>query len=157
MGISLTRSGMEERRFEAIKLLKQGYSQVEIARKFDVTPAAVNIWKKKHEADGKKALRAIPHSGRPNKLDENQREELTEFLDQGALACGFETDDWTCQRVQQLICEQFDVDYHVDHLSRLLRELGYSAQRPKQRSKKHDAQAVKTWRRKNWKRIKKGR
>ncbi len=141
---------------QAIDLLRKGVSQAEIARKFDVTESAVSQWKKKWKEQGKKSLRGIPHTGRPAKLDDYQKEQLVQLLDDGAIACGFDTDDWTCPRVQRLIAERFEVDYHVDHLSRLLRDLGYSAQRPKRRSTKHDPEAIATWRRKDWKRIKKG-
>lgn len=156
MAAIVTRAAMEARRMQAIELLRQGMSQAEVARKFDVTKAAVSYWHKKWKEQGKRSLRAKPHSGRPTKLDEEQRQQLMDYLDQGALACGFETDDWTCPRIQRLIAQRFAVDYHVDHLSRLLRELGYSAQRPKRRSNKHDPKAIATWRRTTWKRIKKG-
>lgn len=152
----MTRKQMEARRMHAVELLRAGCSLTEVARKFDVTPAAVCYWKKTWKEHGKRALATKPHSGRPSKLDESQKQQLMDFLDQGAKACGFDTDDWTCPRVQQLIAKAFDVEYHVDHLSRLLRELGYSAQRPKRRSTKYDPEAIKTWRRKEWPRIKKG-
>ena len=126
----VTRAAMEARRMQAIELLRQGMSQAEVARKFDVSKAAVSDWHKKWKEQGKRSLRGKPHSGRPTKLDEDQRGQLTDCLDQGALACGFETDDWTCPRVQRLIAQRFAVDYHVDHLSRLLRELGVRGSTP---------------------------
>lgn len=153
---TMTRVQMEARRMQAIELLRAGWSPTEVARKFDVTTSAVSHWKKTWKEQGKRALATKPHSGRPSKLDDAQKQQLMDFLDQGARACGFDSDDWTCPRVQQLIAKAFDVEYHVDHLSRLLRELGYSAQRPKRRSNKHDPDAIKTWRRKQWPRIKKG-
>ena len=152
----LTRKSLESRRMQAIELLKSGWSQADIARKFDVSEGAVSNWKKKWKEEGKRSLRAQPHSGRPSKLSVDQRSELIELLTQGAKECGFETNDWTCPRVKQLIQDRFEVTFHVDHLCRLLRQLGFSPQRPKRRSKKHSAEAIATWRRKDWKRIKKG-
>lgn len=156
MSSTMTRSQMESRRMQAIELLREGWTQADVARKFDVTTGAVCRWNKTWKEQGKRALRGVPHPGRPSELSDTQRAELMELLDKGALDSGFSTDDWTCPRVQQLIAREFDVHYHVDHLSRLLRGLGYSSQRPKRRSNKHDPQAIKTWRRKDWKRIKKG-
>jgi transposase len=40
---------------------------------------------------------------------------------------GLEADLWTCPRVQALIERQYKVRYHVDHLPRLLRRLGFTA------------------------------
>jgi transposase len=68
------------------------------------------------------------------------------LLEQGALKWGIETNDRAFQRVQQLILQQFEVEFHVDHPGHLVRQWGFSAQRPKQISKQHNPRAVKTWR-----------
>lgn len=153
---TMTRAQMEARRMQAVELLRAGWKVTEVAHKFDVTPSAVSHWKTKWKELGKRALATKPHSGRPPKLNSTQKQQLVDHLDRGAKACGFDTDDWTCPRVQQFIAKTFDVHYHVDHLSRLLRNLGYSPQRPKRRSQKYDGEAIKTWRRREWPRIKKG-
>ncbi|MBI5077577.1 helix-turn-helix domain-containing protein, partial [Candidatus Falkowbacteria bacterium] len=41
---SLSREQREKARFKAAKLFEKNVSQAEIARRFKVTPAAVNYW-----------------------------------------------------------------------------------------------------------------
>jgi transposase len=156
MVATMTRAQMEARRLKGIELLRSGWSQADVSRELGVTDAAVCQWNRVWKCEGKRALRAKPHSGRPPKLQSAQKLRLEELLERGALASGFETDDWTCPRVQQLIAKEFGVDYHVDHLSRLLRDLGFTPQRPKMRSNRRDEKAIRNWRRREWPRIKKG-
>jgi len=117
---------MEERRLEGAKMLRQGRRQSEIARELGVSEAAVSQWKHELEENGTGALRANPATGRPSKLDAMQRLELKRLLHQGARAAGFDTDQWTQSRVQQLIHTRFGVWYHPNYVGRLLTQLGVS-------------------------------
>ena len=45
--------------------------------------------------------------------------------------------------VKELIEREFDVEYHADHLSKLIRGLGLSAQKPMVRAKERDEKAIK--------------
>lgn len=56
-----------------------------MARKFDVTTDAVSCWKKTWKERGKRALRGVPHPGRPSELSDAQRENLMNLLDHGAI------------------------------------------------------------------------
>ena len=73
----------------------------------------------------------------------------------GAKSNGFSTDLWTCPRVAQLIWERFGVDYHVDHIGRLLHGLGWGPQKPQRRAIERDEEAIRRWVNKEWPRIKK--
>ena len=46
------------------------------------------------------------------------------------MAYGLETGIWTSPLVSQVIREEFEADYHPGHVRRLLKQLGYSRQRP---------------------------
>ena len=151
-----TQLELQTRRMEAVEMLRAGYSQADVAFRFGVSKGAVSQWRKKWKEEGKRSLRATPHQGPRPKLDQNQQAELVRQLDQGAIHAGFETDDWTCVKVQKLIRDYFDVDYHVDHLGKLLRKLGFTPQRPKRQGQRRDAKSISTWWRKAWPRIKKG-
>ncbi|MCH8316166.1 MAG: winged helix-turn-helix domain-containing protein [Planctomycetes bacterium] len=50
-----------------------------------------------------------------------------------------------CPRIAKLIERKFGVGYHVDHLPRLLRGLGFSCQKPTRRAKERDAEAIRRW------------
>ena len=146
---------LERRRFRALELLEDGYDAGEVARRVGVDRRSVRRWKAAHRDGGDRALKARPVSGRPPKLTLPQKEELEALLLAGPQAAGFSTDLWTCPRVRDLIRKQFGVRYHVEHIGRLLRSLGWSPQRPQRRAVERDEDKIQGWVKKIWPRIKK--
>jgi putative transposase len=57
--------------------------------------------------------------------------------------------------VAELVERRFGVDYHVDHVGRLLHELGWSAQLPTRHSVERDEVAIQRWVHESWRRVKK--
>lgn len=106
---------------------------------------------------GLKALRAKPQLGKRPQLDATQHQELVEILLAGPRAAGFANELWTCPRVAQVIQRRFGVRYHSSHVWKLLRKLGWSCQKPEQRAREQDEEAVRRWRKCDWPRIKKER
>ena len=87
---------MAERRAEGGRLLQSGeMSQAQIARHLGVSEATVSKWKKKLDQGGPEALQAHQASGRPPKLSQADKQKLVSILEQGALAAGFGTEQWT--------------------------------------------------------------
>ena len=146
---------LERRRYRAIELLEDGYDAGEVARRVGVDRRSVRRWKAAHRDGGAQALAARPASGRPPKLTPTQKEKLEALLLAGPEAAGFATDLWTCPRVRDLIRERFGVRYHVDHIGRLLRSLGWSPQRPQRRAVERNEEKIQGWVKKTWPRIKK--
>jgi len=152
----LTREQMEERRLEGGRLLKAGkLSQAEIGRQLGVSHAAVSEWAKIVEGKGTKGLKSRKASGVQSKLDQEQQQKLKKILKQGTLRHGFPTDRWTLERVRQVIQEKFETSYHPKYLSRLLRQLGFSPQKPIPQAIEQEKELVKAWLEKDWTRIKK--
>ena len=77
------------------------------------------------------------------------------MLLEGAREPGYPTDLWTCPRVADLIRKRFGVDYHVDHIGRLLRSLGFSTQKPQRRAVERNEEEIQRWVAEDWPRIKK--
>lgn len=146
---------LEARRLRALELLESGSHPQDVANQLGVTRRSVDIWRKKYRELGEEAILAKPHPGRACFLDDEQLEDLCERLVEGAVSQGFESDLWTCPRVQTLIEREYNVLYHVDHLPRLLRKLGFSPQKPQKRAVERDEERIATWIRKDWPRIKK--
>jgi transposase len=88
-------------------------------------------------------------------LSAAQLAQLDALLRQGAEAFGSQGAVWTCRRVARLIAEQFGVRYHPAHVSRLLRRLGWTVQKPILRATQRDAQAITAWYHERWPAIKK--
>jgi transposase len=146
---------LERRRLRAVALLKEGLTPVEVARRVGVDRRSVRRWHAAYREAGEVALAARPAPGRPTKLSTAQRRQLERRLLKGARAAGFETDLWTCPRVAWLIEQQFGVRYHVDHLGRLLRQLGFTPQKPERRAVERDEAAIQRWVKQDWPRVKK--
>jgi putative transposase len=106
---------------------------------------------------GEAALRAKPRPGRPSKLDAARRRRLLRELERGPEKHGYATQLWTAERIRKLILERFGVVFHVNHVPKLLRDCGWSYQRPTSRATERDEAAIATWLKEDWPRIKKKR
>jgi transposase len=140
-----------------MELLRKGMSLSAVASRLGCSPSSVFLWRETYRRRGDPGLRARPAPGRPPKLEAAERRALARILLKGALHGGFPTDLWTTRRVAKVIRERFGVDYHPNHLWRLLRGLGWSCQRPETRARERDEEAIARWMRSEWSHIKKGR
>lgn len=118
---------LEARRQMAAKMLAKGRGIRDVARTIGAAPSSVKRWKDALEQGGKDALKAKPHTGRPSRLSAKERQHLLRILKQGPRAANMSADYWTCQRVGTLIRRRFGVKYHPDHVSRILRALGWNS------------------------------
>lgn len=80
---------------------------------------------------------------------------MEKLLLKGAVAAGFPTNLWTCARIAQAIEEHFGVRYHIDHIGRLMRALGWSPQKPARRALERDETAIAAWVKSKWPGVKK--
>ena len=145
----------EDRRFQALTLYRKGVPQADVARQFRVSRAAVCQWLGTAKKKGPSGLKRKPRPGRPPKLTTGQRQSLLRLLALGAERAGYTTQLWTAERIQRLVIERFGARYHVNHVPKLLRQCGWSYQRPTARAIERDEAAVGRWLRKDWPRIKK--
>src|SRR5687767_4035560 len=135
----------EGRRLRAFELKERGWKQSEIAEALGVSEGAVSQWMKRLREEGVEGLRHKPPPGAPSRLSEQQRARLPELLAQGAQAHGFRGEVWTCERVAAVIGKEFGVSYHPAHVSRVVRALGLSLQKPMPRANQRDEQAIRHW------------
>jgi transposase len=80
---------------------------------------------------------------------------LVRILLKGALARGYQTELWTTARIAEVIDEVFGVQYHRDHVGRLMHRLGWSSQKPERRALERDDERIERWKRAEWPRVKK--
>lgn len=128
---------LEARRRMAAKMLAKGRGIREVARTIGAAPSSVKRWKDALEQGGKDALKAKPHTGRPSRLSAKERQHLLRILKQGPRASNLRADQWTCQRVGTIIRRLFGVKYHPDHVSRILRALGWNSRQKRKTNLKH--------------------
>ncbi|MCA9471257.1 MAG: winged helix-turn-helix domain-containing protein [Nitrospirales bacterium] len=125
---------LETRRRQAAKLLARGKGIREVARQIGAAPSSVKRWKDALEQGGSDALKAKPHTGRPSRLSRQQRLQLAKILRKGPRAAKLRADYWTCHHVQKVIRRTFGIRYHADHVSRILRSLGWKYRKTKSKS-----------------------
>ena len=145
----------ELRRRRALVLRRRGWRQQEIAEALAVTPAAVSKWMRLVRERGDEALAARPHPGAAARLAEAQRSLIPELLSHGAEAFGFRGELWTCARVAEVIRREFAVPYHRASVSRLLKALAWTPQKPAERAAQRDEAAIAEWRAEQWPALKK--
>ena len=148
---------LEVRRKEAVRRLCAGERVTDVARAFGVSRIAVYQWKRKAQEEGLRGLNATPQHVAQSRLSSNDLRRLRQILLGGAMAWGFPTDLWTCRRVAQVIKNEFDTQYHPGHVSRILRAMRFSCQKPAKRAREHDDRAAQEFRNKTWPVVKRGR
>lgn len=138
-------SWREGRRLRGWDLYQQGWKQKDIATALGVSEGAVSQWITRGEAGGVTALYDVPPPGRPVRMTTDQWATLPTLLAQGAEAFGWHGDVWTTERVAVLIRVQFGISYHPAHVSRILRRLRYTVQKPITRATQRDEAAITDW------------
>jgi transposase len=136
----------EGRRLRAWELHQQGWSQTRIAQALGITQGAVSQWLKRAHADGADALRRRIARGQAPRLTPDQLAQLPALLNRGSQAYGLRGQRWTCARVGVVIKRTFGVSYHPAHISRLLKRIRFSLQRPIRRARQRKPSAIQAWR-----------
>lgn len=150
-----TQGASEKIRKAAVKAVLSGQKQNHVAKIFGVWPTAVCNWMRLYRKGGFASLRATISSGRPPKLGKKQREQLYELLKRGAIAAGFQTELWTGKRVAWLVKKEFGIGYHHQYVPTLLREIGFSLQKPARVARERDEKKIRAWVTRTWPVIKK--
>ena len=95
-------------------------------------------WYHARRRGGEEALRVRFSPGRPPKLRPKQLRRLIKLLLRGPMARGYHTNPWTTTRIALLIDEEFGIDYHSNHIGRLMHRLKCSHQKPERRATECD-------------------
>jgi putative transposase len=152
------RAKREAVRLQAAELFEQEVSSPEVAGRLRVTLQAVNNWRRAWKAGGAPALASKGPGGSVCRLDDGQLAQLEWQLDRGPAAHGWVEDQrWTLSRVARLIDWLFGVAYTERGVSYLLHRIGWSPQVPVHRAAERDDEAVATWVRQVWPRVKQPR
>ena len=123
----------EQRRLQAWALFQKGWKQSKIAEAFGVTKQAVSVWIKRARSEGEDGLLSHPPPGAKPKLPRKVLQQLPELLLRGTESFGFRGNLWTTKRIAAVIEKTWGVRYHPDHVSRLMKNLGWSPQKPKKK------------------------
>src|SRR3954453_12303097 len=125
-----TAEELERRRGRAVALVERGESRATVARILGVHPKSLARWLRlAKQPDG---LDSRPQTGHSPRLSGEQLARLEALLRQGAKHHGWHNELWTAPRVARLIKLHFGIDYHPEHVRKILKaRMGWTSQKPK--------------------------
>ena len=132
-------------RLHAIVLNMEGKTAPEIADILKAHRSRVSIWLRNWQENGIDGILEGHRSGRPPAMSTVQRQELADILDSGPVAYGFTSGVWTIPMVARVIEEEFSISYNPAHVSRILHDIRFSAQRPGKTLAKADKDLQSRW------------
>jgi transposase len=157
LGVKRDFDVLEARRLRFATFFRQGKSQAEIARVLGVHRQTVHRWAKRVEREGHGALKKAGRAGRKPRLIAAQLLRIAQGLKRGPGVLGYQTRLWTVPLVADLIERKCGIRYHPGHVWKILRRMGWSYQRPTERTLKRGEPAIRRWRKQRWRVVKKNK
>jgi transposase len=135
---------LERRRKQAVQAVAEGEARKTVAKVLGVTARTVSRWvQASRKPDG---LAAKPNPGPTPGLTDDDLRKLKPLLSQGAKAHGWHNELWTAARVARLIEREFGIDYHPEHVRKILkRRLGWTSQKPHRKARERNDKEVARW------------
>jgi transposase len=146
---TLSQDAQEQVRRQAMRLVDQGMRQSEVARMLDVSKQTLSLWRQRYLKGGWKELRKRKRGravGTDRRLTAEQEKEIQKTIvdhtpDQLKMTFAL----WSRHAVQQLIKDRFTVSYTLQGVGKLLKDWGFTPQRPAKRAIERNDEAVKKW------------
>jgi transposase len=159
-GGGLSERGRERRelvRMRAAQMFEQGVRPCQVAGVLRVSVKSACAWHRAWQVGGAAALASTGPAGQSCRLSDVQLDRLESELDAGPGAHGWGDQRWTLDRVAELIEKLFASHYTQPGTSLLLHRLGWSPQVSAHRAAERDEQAITTWAKEVWPRVKERR
>ena len=154
-GRAFDHATLQTMRQQAVKAVRNGQSPTQVAITFGVNERTVFRWLSAFISGGQTALLAKELTGRPRLLEAKQMSWIAKTIrGKTPQQCQFEFALWTLGLVKLLILKRFGLDLSKATVSRLLRTLGFTAQRPLYRAWQQDPALVAQWQAKEFPKIK---
>src|SRR5437763_8387598 len=139
-----TAAELERRRRRAVGLVDQGESPSIVARILGVHETSVHRWRRLARTPA--GLDPKPQPGPTPRLSDYHLRKLERFLLQGAHKHGWPNRLWTAARVATLIRRRFGVDYHPEHVRKILkRRLNWTSQKTQTKASERNDKEVERW------------
>lgn len=117
----------EVQRLIAAIIYKRGPSVPMLAEWLDKREATIYEWFNRLEAEPiGEAIQDDQRPGRPSKLTETEREKFESLLQHSPEKIGYDASDWTPELVRQFLYQEFDAEYTLRHVRRMMKDAGIS-------------------------------
>jgi len=142
-------------RIRAVKQVQKGVSPEDITKSLGLSSPTIYNWLASYREGGWDALKAKAIPGRPKKLDGKKLKWIYDTIVQKSpLQFRFEFALWTREMIQVIIFKKFKIRMGLSSISRLLKQLGLSCQRPIFKAWQQNSQQVNNWLKKVFPKIK---
>ena len=147
------RSISEEERFivrkTAIKLIKNGKKQKEVAALFGVRPTSVSEWNKNYKMHGIRGLKAnkrgVKSEDKKLLTIEQEKQIQKMIIDKMPDQLKLDFALWTRKAVKELVEREFGIILAITTMGDYLRKWGFTPQKPKKRAYEQCPKAVQNW------------
>lgn len=142
------------RKQAVVSIRKLGQSPEDVAKTLGLHRGTIYKWLKIYDNTGMVGLDSTKAKGPEPKLTGIQKQRLYKYLTKNPLQLKFEFALWTIEMIAEVIYRKFDVEYSTVHVGRILKEIGFSWQRPIERAYQQDPEKVDQWLKKTYPSIK---
>lgn len=133
-------------RQQAVKAVREGQPVEAVAAAYGLSVRTIFNWLAKFAAGGQTALLAKPIPGRPAKVSAEEMRWIAQAVrDNAPQQFKFEFGLWTLSLIRELINRQFDKTLSLASVSRIMKLLGFSAQKPLYQAWQQDPVLVRQW------------
>ena len=141
------RKDLESRvRLRALLLIHEGKTLEQVGQILEVARSTVQRWIERYRCNGVTGLLVRgPYQGKKPRLSLDQKREVAVMVREGPENSGLDTGVWTAPIIADLVKRRFGIGYSPSQIRRLLHELGFSLQYPRQEYSKADKKRQATW------------
>lgn len=145
-GRKLDHQSLQAMRMQAIKAVQGGQTVTNVAAVMGMNIRTVFNWLSAYANGGQKALQAKPIPGRPAKVTAEELRWIAQAVkDNTPQQLKFEYGLWTLSLIGELIRRQFGKTLSLTAVSRVMRLLGFTPQKPLYQAWQQDAVLVQQW------------
>jgi transposase len=144
-GRKLDHHTLQVMRQQAVKAVREGVPVASVAAAYGMSVRTIFSWLAKFADGGKNALLAKPISGRPPKVSAEEMRWIAQAVRDNSQPFKFEFGLSTPSLIGELIKRQFGKSLALASVSRVMRLLGFSVQKPLYQAWQQDAKLVQQW------------
>jgi transposase len=145
-GRAFDKAAMHTIRMQAVKAVREGRTVADVADTFGVNERTVFTWLSKFADGGQNALVSKPKPGRPPKLSADQMRWIARTVrDETPQQMKLPYALWTLSLIQELIRRRLQTSLSLGAVSRIMKTLGFSPQKPLYQAWQQDPELVRQW------------
>jgi transposase len=120
---------------------KESKSLTTIVQETNQSKTNISRWLKKIEDNGFDGIYDLKQPGKPPRLTEKQKEKLKKILSESPIKHEIPFTMWSSSLVQFIVDKLFNVLYKIRKIEYLVKELGFTFQKPRPRHRKANKKA----------------